>query len=90
MKDNKQNARLQNITDILNTQSTEPQIQMVVAVPAELPEVPATKSESQLNVEIRTEIIDRLKFHGLRTRKSLKQLVAEALSQYLDNVEKTM
>lgn len=86
MKDAKQKDRLKSIAESFNKPLPDPPTQMVVTVPPVQPDSPTVKNESQLNVEIPTTTIDRLKYHSFKTRKSLKQLVSEVLNQYLDDM----
>ncbi|WP_111631678.1 hypothetical protein [Larkinella arboricola] len=97
MKD-KNEVRLRAMAERIRKTSETPTVHMVVPVArSESEQVSESKTvarttsekvkESQLNVQIQVDLIDRLKIHGIRTKKSMKQLVTEALSMFLAEAE---
>jgi hypothetical protein len=71
--------KLQGFADRVKTEPVQVIVQKVMPVP------PANsgKDEQQLNVWIPKDLMKRLKVKGAETDQSLKEMVAEALSQYV-------
>ena len=71
--------KLQSFADRVKTEPVQLPVQKVTPVePAASP-----KEEQQLNVWIPKDLVKRLKVKGAETDQSLKEMVTEALSQYI-------
>lgn len=71
--------KLQGFADRVKTEPVQLPVQKVTLVqPADSP-----KEEQQLNVWIPKDLMKRLKVKGAETDKSLKEMVTEAISQFL-------
>lgn len=70
--------KLQGFADRVKTEPVQLPVQKVMPV-----QTNGTKDEQQLNVWIPKHLIRRLKVKGAETDKSLKDMVIEALNQYL-------
>jgi hypothetical protein len=65
-----------------NRVKTEP-VQLPVQTITPIQAVASPKEEQQLNVWIPKDLMKRLKVKGAETDQSLKEMVIEALSQYI-------
>lgn len=72
--------KLQGFADRVKTEPVQLPVQKVMPVqsPAASP-----KEEQQLNVWVPKDLMKRLKVKGVETDKSLKEMVTEALEQFL-------
>ena len=71
--------KLQGFADRVKTEPVQLPVQKVTLVQ----EVASPKEEQQLNVWIPKDLMKRLKVKGAETDQSLKEMVTDALSQYV-------
>ena len=71
--------KLQGFADRVKTEPVQLPVQKVMLVQ----ETASPKEEQQLNVWIPKDLMKRLKVKGAETDQSLKEMVTEALSQYV-------
>lgn len=71
--------KLQGFADRVKTEPVQLPIQKVMPIQA----VTELKEEQQLNVWIPKDLMKRLKVKGVEVDKSLKEMVIEALNQFL-------
>lgn len=71
--------KLQGFADRVKTEPVQLPVQKVTPVQA----ATETKEEQQLNVWIPKDLMKRLKVKGAETDQSLKEMVIEALTQFL-------
>ena len=71
--------KLQGFADRVKTEPVQLPVQTVTPIQV----VASPKEEQQLNVWIPKDLMKRLKVKGAETDQSLKEMVIEALSQYV-------
>lgn len=79
-KDKSFSDKLQGFADRVKTEPVQLPIQKVTPVE---PSAASLKEEQQLNVWIPKDLMKRLKMKGAEVDKSLKEMVTEALEQFL-------
>lgn len=72
--------KLQGFADRVKTEPVQLPVQKVIPVPSPMT---SNKEEQQLNVWISKDLMKRLKMRGAEADKSLKEMVTEALEQFL-------
>lgn len=76
--------RLQGFADRVKTEPVQLPVQKVTPVePSDQPSATQAKEEQQLNVWIPKDLMKRLKVKGAETDQSLKDMVIEALNQFI-------
>lgn len=78
----KNNAFTDKLQGFANRVKTEP-VQLHVQTVTPIQVVASPREEQQLNVWIPKDLMKRLKVKGAETDQSLKEMVTEALSQYV-------
>jgi len=78
-KNNAFTDKLQGFADRIKTEPVQLPVQTVTPIQ----EVASPKEEQQLNVWIPKDLMKRLKVKGAETDRSLKEMVVEALNQFL-------
>ena len=78
----KNNAFADKLQGFADRVKTEP-VQLPVQTVTLIQEVASPKEEQQLNVWIPKNLMKRLKVKGIETDQSLKEMVTEALNQYV-------
>ena len=71
--------KLQGFADRVKTEPVQLPVQKVMPIQ----ETASPKEEQQLNVWLPKDLMKRLKVKGAETDQSLKEMVTEALSQYV-------
>ena len=71
--------KLQGFADRVKTEPVQLPIQIVTPTQATI----SSKEEQQLNVWIPKDLMKRLKVKGVETDQSLKEMVVEAIRQYI-------
>jgi NRPS condensation-like uncharacterized protein len=81
-KDHQENKK--KLADMIQNQPAKLPIQEVKPVQQSKEQ----KKEAHMNFWIEEEIMERLKIHSIKSKKTIKQIAKEALSEYLEKYDK--